>query len=93
MTQQSGETESLPLFINFMAIVVSREPRPKIIVNIYLKVVGLKERKAQHVLNIYIVPIHIFLLLIQLLQIDKPRFNHYDEVHIQLPAKYITKVQ
>ena len=26
--------------------------RPKIIVNIYLKVVGLKERKAQHILSI-----------------------------------------
>ena len=29
----------------------SEQRRPKIIVNIYLKVVGLKERKAQHILD------------------------------------------
>ena len=46
MTQQSAETESLPLFINFMAVVVSSGGR-EIIAPIYLKVVGLKREEEE----------------------------------------------
>lgn len=46
MTQQSAETESLPLFINFMAVVVSSRGR-QIIAPIYLKVVGLEREKGE----------------------------------------------